>query len=514
MTRAVQPPRDPFGWTGVVIDGRYRVGDAVGEGGFGVVYAGKRLDTDEPIAVKFLKLDGAVSFAQRGRFLSRFVGEGKLLSHLGELTPGVVRAIDVGAATAPSGVWTPYLVLEWLDGVTLEEELAARLERGLGGRTLREAIELLEPAARAVDVAHEHGAVHRDIKPANLVVTEVGGRRTLKILDFGVATVMRELRERAEAVSAGAPRHAFWPPYGAPEQFEQRYGATGPWTDVFALALVLVELVAGRRALSGDDVDELYRQAADTARRPTLRTLGVESSDEVERVLQQALEVEPRRRHRRAGDFWDALVAATRAAPPPPVDASAAPAEAAGTPGAAPEEAADDVEEITDSELISPSEAPVARLVPPVDQGGGDARRAPRVAGAIAIMAFAAAIIAGTRSRSTTPAASTSPGAGGAPTATSTGPIDAVATATIATPSPPAVSPTPASTPRVRPASPPRDPQCPNCAAHPRQCGKFSMPQVRGDCYCGCGAGSHCALPPGRSTGPCVPNSGGVSEAL
>jgi serine/threonine-protein kinase len=253
---------------GAVLDGKYRVGDVVGEGGFGVIHAGQCLETGELIAIKFLKLDGAVPFAARDRFLAHFIGEGKLLSRLAEVTPGVVRALAVGAATAPRGVWTPYLVLEWLDGVTLEEELSERRKAGLGGRTLPEAIDLLEPAARAIAVAHEHGVVHRDIKPGNLVVTDIGGRRTLKILDFGVAKIMRDVRARA-AASTSPPHHAFSPPYGAPEQFEQRYGATGPWTDVFALALLLVEVVAARRALTGEGTAELYRQVTDASRRPS-----------------------------------------------------------------------------------------------------------------------------------------------------------------------------------------------------------------------------------------------------
>jgi hypothetical protein len=95
--------------------------------------------------------------------------------------------------------------------------------------------------------------------------------------------------------------------------------------------------------------------------------------------------------------------------------------------------------------------------------------------------------------------------------ADATPPSTIVASTTpIATPTP-AAGPTATTSPRVRAPAPPRDPLCPNCATHPYQCGKFSLPQGRGDCYCGCSANSHCALQPGRSTGPCVPNGDGVS---
>jgi serine/threonine-protein kinase len=544
---------DPFGWVGAILDGKYRVGDVVGEGGFGVIHAGQFVRTGEAIAIKFLKLDGAVPFAGRERFLAHFVGQGKLLSRLAEVTPGVVRAIDVGAATAPRGLWTPYLVLEWLDGVTLDEELAGRLAGGLGGRTLREAIDLLEPAARAIAVAHDHGVVHRDVKPGNLVVTEIGGKRTLKILDFGVAKIMRDVRARADAASTAPPHHAFSPPYGAPEQFEQRYGATGPWTDVFALALLLVEVVAGRPALSGEGTGALYRQVTDPSRRPTLRTLGVESSDEVERVLQRALAVEPRHRHRRVGEFWEALIAASRAEPVASVEAHTAPARVAEMADVAvetpPDEADWDLPEgevavgvgveaeaeaatelearvVSDrptvSEAVEASPAPTVRAVAPA-RG-----RARVIAIALAVCGLLAGLLAMTTSvpkhgkqaarAAVLPGVSTAPAVEGhadpairhstpmAVPTEATDIVDAMAPTTIAAASADAVTPALVAPPRPRASTAPRDPACSNCATHPDQCGKFSLPQGRGDCYCGCGTNSHCALSAGRSTGPCVPN--------
>ena len=86
---------------------------------------------------------------------------------------------------------------------------------------------------------------------------------------------------------------AFTPRYGAPEQFNKQRGATGPWTDVFALALVLVECVSGRKALEGDDPTQLYIASADPAIRPTLRSRGILVPDAVEAALHKALEVEP-----------------------------------------------------------------------------------------------------------------------------------------------------------------------------------------------------------------------------
>ncbi len=304
---------DPLGWVGSVLDGKYRIDEVVGEGGFGIVYAGYHLGFDEPIAIKFLKLDATVEGAKRERFLKQFTVEGKLLYRLSHASAAIVRAIDVGAAVSPKGKWAPYLVLEWVRGRTLEKEVAERVAQGLGGRSLTEALALLTPAARGLDTAHEEGVAHRDVKPANFMVTEVRGRSTIKVLDFGIAKVVGSVRDHSAQTTKSPSLHAFTPTHAAPEQFESHYGATGPWTDVFALALVLVEVVSTKRALLGDNAAEHYMSATDASRRPTLRAGGIACSDAVERVLQRALAVDPRNRYQRAGEFWSALVAASAA---------------------------------------------------------------------------------------------------------------------------------------------------------------------------------------------------------
>ena len=182
---------------------------------------------------------------------------------------------------------------------------------GLGGRSLRAAVELLDSAARALALAHEQGIAHRDIKPANLFLAEVGGRKTLKVLDFGIAKVVTESESFTKAFEeTGASLQAFTARYGSPEQFSRRYGATGPWSDVFSLALVLVEAVVGHSALEGSDAAQLFIAAADTNRRPTLRAHGADPGPAVVAVLETALAVDPKERYANAGLFWDALLAA------------------------------------------------------------------------------------------------------------------------------------------------------------------------------------------------------------
>ena len=303
--------RDTFGWVGSVLEGKYRIESIVGDGGFGVVYAAQHLGFGRRVAVKCLKVPGHLDEAERRQFLEGFLAEGNLLHQLSQAHAGVVQALDIGAAESPNGAWTPYLVLEWLDGVTLEDDLADRARRGVAPRSLGETLALFEGAAGALATAHEQSVAHRDVKPANLFLAKVGSAVRTKVLDFGIAKVLTETTNLTRALAAtGQSIRAFTPQYGAPEQFSPRFGATGTWTDVYAFALVLVEVLSGQAALVGADTTQLYIQSTDPGERPTPRTRGVAVSDAVEAVLARALEVQPRDRIHTLGEFWSALVAA------------------------------------------------------------------------------------------------------------------------------------------------------------------------------------------------------------
>src|SRR5262249_47476287 len=183
---------DPFGWVGATVEGKYRIDAVIGEGGFGVVYRAHHLGFEETVAFKCLRMPEVLVGEDRDRFFQSFLAEGRLLHRLSRSTAGIVQALDVGGAGSPKGVWTPYIILEWLDGPTPADELEERQKNKLGGLPFAEAVELLEPAARALGVAHEQGVAHRDVKPANLFLADVAGRRTLKVLDFGIAKVITE----------------------------------------------------------------------------------------------------------------------------------------------------------------------------------------------------------------------------------------------------------------------------------------------------------------------------------
>ncbi|MBK8936362.1 MAG: protein kinase [Polyangiaceae bacterium] len=305
---------DPFSLIGQRIHDKYGVESLVGEGGFGVVYRGTHAGFDAPVAIKCLKVPAHFKHAAKAALVRQLREEGRLLLRLSQRSTGIVQAMDVGTHTTSSGLEIPYLVLEWIDGRTLAEDLRDRRRAGEGGRSLREALELLAPAARALAIAHAEMVAHRDIKPENLMLTGRGEARTVKLLDFGIAKVLSEAETADDAQTSGAPP-MFTPGYAAPEQFEKRRGASGPWSDVFSLALVFVEVVAGKRALAGGELMDVFRATVDEERRPTLRGLGAPTSDAVEAVLAKALSVEPRARYADAAKLWAALEAAVASEP-------------------------------------------------------------------------------------------------------------------------------------------------------------------------------------------------------
>jgi serine/threonine-protein kinase len=308
---------DAFGLCGATIDGKYRVLSVVGEGGFGLVYRGHHEGFGVPVAIKCLKIPAHVGPAAQEELVRKLRDEGRLLLQLSQRTSGIVQALDIGALTLRTGARVPYLVLEWLEGTSLSDDLAARLARGERGRTPAEALALLEPAARALDVAHQQRIAHRDVKPDNLFLVGPPGQQGMKVLDFGIAKVLADIPGDV-AATAGLPS-VFTPAYGAPEQFDKRRGPSGPWTDVFALALVFVEVVIGERALLGTDLWDFCAASIDPARRPTLRARGVEAGEAVEQVLLRALHVDVATRYPTAGAFWDALSAAVLASASAPV---------------------------------------------------------------------------------------------------------------------------------------------------------------------------------------------------
>jgi serine/threonine protein kinase len=299
---------DPFCLARTLLDGKYLIEAMEAPGGASIVYRAMHLLWGRPVAIKVFNPPGNLTVAQRSHLLEGFVREGAIAADLSESSLAVRQAHDAGNAVTPSGDRVPYLVLEWLDGEPLDVRLMAQRAAGVPPLSLSAAMDLVSPIAGALSMAHDKGICHLDVKPGNIFVMRDGREPPdVKLIDFGVA----------KAFTRPCPEHddpaqfrSFTPGYAAPEQFEPGLGPTGPWTDVFALSLIIVELVTGHSPLRGAALLESARAATDAQARPTPRAYGVQVSDPVERVFSRALAVDPMQRFATVGSFWRALDAA------------------------------------------------------------------------------------------------------------------------------------------------------------------------------------------------------------
>ncbi len=309
---------DVFGIVGTEVAGAYQVQEVVAEGGFGVVYRAFHPGFRASVALKCLKIPQSIGAEAQAKFLEQFRAEAELLFRLSASIPTVVRPLHVDKLNLQDGTFVPFMALEWLDGEDLDAVLQRRGREGLGGYPIKKLVRLLTPVARALERAHTfQGAegtisiIHRDVKPENIYLADIHGERVVKVLDFGISKARSVASQVAGKTSqSGVGPAAFTPCYGSPEQWlPKRYGQTGPWTDVWGLALTFMEALTLRTSLEGD-MSAMMGTALDPERRPTPRNEGVEVSDEVEAVFLRALAVDPRQRYPDAGAFWDDLLKA------------------------------------------------------------------------------------------------------------------------------------------------------------------------------------------------------------
>jgi serine/threonine-protein kinase len=223
LARALLGDADSSDLSGEHIGG-YTLGPLIGEGGSGSVYRAWREHQGyrQDVALKLLRV-GVRDALER----ARFTREQRILARLSH--PNIARLIDAGVSV--DGV--PWFAMEYVEG----EPLLAWCDRQL--LDLRSRIELFCRVCTAVGAAHASLIVHRDLKPANLLV---GADGEPKLLDFGIAKLLED-SERAEDTRTGQRR--LTPAYAAPEQFEG--GALGTAVDIYALGVLLHELLAGRR---------------------------------------------------------------------------------------------------------------------------------------------------------------------------------------------------------------------------------------------------------------------------
>jgi eukaryotic-like serine/threonine-protein kinase len=259
----------------------YHIQGKLGQGGMGVVYKAHQLNLNRTVALKMV-LAGRHATAPE---LARFLVEAEMVARLDH--PNIVQIHQVGQHDGQ-----PFIALEYIEGGTLADQMQGR--RWLA----RPAAELLERLARAIHHAHQHGIVHRDLKPANILLTNA---QAPKITDFGLAKLVQN---GAGLTSTGVIIGT--PTYMAPEQGDGNCRAVGPAADVYALGVILYELLAGQPPFTGKTPIDILQQV--TGKEPApLSRLYPDLPRDLCTICLRCLEKDPVRRYVSAEALADDL---------------------------------------------------------------------------------------------------------------------------------------------------------------------------------------------------------------
>jgi serine/threonine protein kinase len=277
---------------GSVIGGKYKVGRLLGRGGFGATYLAWDLNLRRRVAIKeFLprqlasRMPGGTQVrAYTGNQeafnigLEKFLEEARHLAQFGD-HPGIIRVLDFFEENG-----TGYMVMEYLDGGTLDQHVTAT-----GPLDIGIILELLIPVADALRACHAVGLIHRDISPDNIFLTSDG---RVKLLDFGAA--------RAAIGSQSTNLSVILKEGYAPFEQYQRNGRQGPWTDIYALTATLYRLLTGDLPVTAPD------RVAGTPL-PRVSERGIKLPTGLQALLDKGLAIRPQERYQTVDAFLSDL---------------------------------------------------------------------------------------------------------------------------------------------------------------------------------------------------------------
>lgn len=220
---------------GLVLDGKYRIEEKIGCGGWGVVYRATHLSLERPVAIKVFRPPTQTGSADA---LSRFQAEGISTCRVNH--PNAISVLDSGISS--QGI--AYLVMELLDGPTLYDELLQQSRL-----SIKRCMQIIIPLCEVLVAAHAAGIVHRDIKPENIMLHQTPSGEVVKVLDFGIAKLLGSeshnvSRRTADNQIVGTPN------YMAPERLtDSEYDGR---SDVYSVGVLFYEMLTGRGPFPGN----------------------------------------------------------------------------------------------------------------------------------------------------------------------------------------------------------------------------------------------------------------------
>jgi serine/threonine protein kinase len=276
---------------GNLVGGKYLVEGNLGEGGLAVVVKARHVQLEQSVAIKYLK---PLALSQPG-VVDRFLREARLAARI--KSEHAVKVHDVG--TLPSGI--PYMVMELLEGRDLGQLLAE------GPLTIPVAIDYLLQATEALAEAHAAGIVHRDLKPDNLFLADRPGSPVVKVLDFGISKAASKKSDgRRDKIVTQVNDRFGTPVFMSPEQLESSANVDAR-ADIWALGVVLYELVTGKLPFEGDELPQLCTSILTKPPIP-VRSVLPSAPPELEAILGRCLEKDREKRYRNVAEFAQDLV--------------------------------------------------------------------------------------------------------------------------------------------------------------------------------------------------------------